>query len=211
MRRLKRVSWADESGYPWNWTSPKSPCARTDLLGTGSRDNSRENLVPICPLCHRVIHQYGKLGPDDATPERIREEWKRWLSFATLAEEASIGHIGQSFRAYVQLNIYHVTIPFVIGKDVTYAAARQGMIAHVLERLDALDDNCPFGARVLFPEFWECTADWIAPKPWEQIAAQAVIDQVRQPMSLRAPVPVVASAGRANLQLDVLARMDRTL
>lgn len=181
------------------------------LFVSAGGDNSPANLVPLCPLCHRVLHESGKLGRNDVTPELIRGEWERWLSLGTLTAETPIGNLTQSFKAYVRLNIYHVTIPFVIGQSETYAAARQYIIAHVLRKLEALDEHCPFSASVLFPHFWDCTAERIAPAPWDEVTAQSVLAQMSQPMNLIALIPVVASAGDVKRLLELLGRMDRTL
>lgn len=69
-------------------------------------DNSAENLVPLCPLCHRIIHATGQLGRTKATPENIRAAWELWLSFVTLCIGHRIGVADPVIEVAVALPTY---------------------------------------------------------------------------------------------------------
>jgi hypothetical protein len=62
-----------------------------EFVSAGGED-SLGNLVPVCPLCHRVIHKFGVIGHDmNATHEQIKALWQLWVAIGELPLGGPLG------------------------------------------------------------------------------------------------------------------------
>jgi hypothetical protein len=161
--------------------------------------NAEENLVPVCPLCHRFIHDTKKLGRVDATPESIRAAWELWLSFGTLPLGRRIGVADPAIEVTVALPTYALNPRFVIGADVNYQEVRDTIVEAVVLSLAAADPHFAFpdprGAAG--PSLWFLSSDGRSPAAqWNTISAHVVMNQIHAPITLKAPCIIALTQKR---------------
>lgn len=156
-------------------------------------NNTEENLVPLCPLCHRFIHDTNQLGYSDATPDTIRAAWELWLSFSRLSIGRRVGVEEPPVEVTVALPTYALNPRFSIGAEVNYEEARIAIIEAVVLSLAEADPHFPFPAPngSVGPSLWSLSSDEKAPSPpWTAVDAHTVMNRLHAPITLTAPCVV---------------------
>jgi hypothetical protein len=165
-------------------------------------DDSPENLVPICPLCHREIHQKNALGRESATPQNIRAAWELWLALGALSLDCTLGLEPPFLSVSVDLPTYCLRPHFLVGADLRYQAARIALLDAVLTPLANVDRHFPFPrptGPIRVPS-WLLSCDALAPSPaWDALEAHSVLARVRTPITLRSPLVITLSRERRTL------------
>lgn len=161
-------------------------------------DDSPANLVPLCPLCHREIHQNGMLGREPATPANIHAAWELWLAIGALPLERTFGTEEPFLTIFIELPTYQLCPRFLVGADLPYQAARLALLEAVLNPLASADRHFAF-PRPTSPvalSSWALSCDKLAPPPWNAIQAHRVLSLVRTPITLTSPLIITLAQGR---------------
>lgn len=155
-------------------------------------DDLATNLVPLCPLCHRLLHEDGRIGKQVATAETVRAAWDLWCSFAGLDIGRSLGYGHPVAGVRVAVPTYGLTPEFKVDAAISYSGMREAIIKAVVLTLADADPYFafPHPRTPIGLSNWQVSCDDVVPGPWDAVPASKAIKGISAPISLTAPVIV---------------------
>lgn len=147
-----------------------------------------DNLLPLCPSCHTLIHSTRRIGNIIVDDTKLRELWALWKHFAELIP--SVHHIGMgdpTATARFVLNVYGLEVTISVDNTVLFYEARDSLLHATIGVLAAADPYFPFPRGREGPSTWSTSFDDIA-KPWNRYTAEQVFARTQEPLRVTAPV-----------------------
>lgn len=152
-----------------------------------------ENLVPLCPLCHRVIHEGGGLGRSSSDEDSLRALWALWVRLGqSIPAEQTLGRGEPTVTVRVALDVYGLTAAFVVGAELTYADARREILERTVGVLGREDPHFPFVRGQVGPLSWSVSSDPLLGdgSRRDEVLATGIFARCSLPLTLQAPVIV---------------------
>lgn len=149
-----------------------------------------ENLVPLCPSCHTIIHSTRRLGAINVDDEMLRSLWALWQTIGTTVGRTL--HIGKGPRvrsATIQLNAYGLEIHTSVDDTTLFFEARRSLLESTIGVLESIDPHFPFPRGRVEPVSWETSLDDIG-RPWNEHTAAEVFASSTHAITLKAPVVI---------------------
>ena len=115
-----------------------------------------DNLVPLCPSCHSMVHDGHRRGEPFVTDNELRAHWTLWRQLRSLVpNEHAIGRGSPSMWVTIAMDLYGLETRFGINEAVSYSEARTIILGQTVGVLRAADPHFPFPPR---PEAtaWNC-------------------------------------------------------
>lgn len=151
----------------------------------GSNDTG--NLIPLCPNCHRLLHDSRRSGEPFLSDDELRSLWALWLQLpAELPTVVAVGQGEPRATAKLVLNVYGLVIPITADDRASYHDAREAIVDQVVEPLRTCDPHFPFVRMRIDPYSWQLTTDagvgtWKTTSAADVFASQADI-QILAPL-----------------------------
>jgi hypothetical protein len=151
-----------------------------------------ENLIPLCPTCHTIVHTTRTLGRIQLDDDTLRRLWDLWVSLDGLMPGLiHIGHGKSVARAVVDLTAYGIQCAFSADASASYGEARRAILANTVGLLALMDPHFPFPRSQALVGQWHLSTD---PEPGVSVltsrTAADAFQQLNSPLRLRAPVIV---------------------
>src|SRR4051812_8952329 len=125
------------------------------------------NLVPLCPTCHRMVHDARRDGEHLITDDGLRRAWKLWKKFRLLVPEKILvgwGNFDTCVR--VDLTVYSLTSTVAIDSKLSYAAFRDALIDKTVRTFRTTDPDFPFRSNDEIDLRWILSCDYLADGDW---------------------------------------------
>jgi len=149
-----------------------------------------DNLVPLCPSCHALIHGKRRIGGINVDDEKLRDLWGLWVRLASVVP--STHHVGigpPAAAAKLVLNVYGLEVNVTVDDMVSFSEARSSLLDASIGVLAAADPYFPFPSGRLESASWETSFDGIL-KPWNRHPAAVVFANAKVPLRATAPVVI---------------------
>jgi hypothetical protein len=165
--------------------------------------DSEDNLVPLCPTCHEMLHRDARDGAPLFSDEELKGMWALWLDLGkavptshVLNFDSSLAPIqswnskpldpGQRLKVLVQVDTYGLTFRWDVSGAVSYAAFKQNVVNRIVPGLATKDPHFPFASKE--PDAFQLSSDAIV--AWESGAGRSVAEVLENfdtPLTLTAP------------------------
>jgi hypothetical protein len=153
----------------------------------GSDDKS--NLVPLCPSCHRMLHDERRNGNEFISDRDLLHAWEKWKGFAQLIpSEIKLGDGETAIRHSVVLDLYGINFNVIVDKEITYANFRVNLLEKVVNVFSQADPDFPFVQRRGSTYQWIVSHDDKAEGQWNEVTAKSVLATDNSPLVFSAPV-----------------------
>jgi hypothetical protein len=150
-----------------------------------------ENLVPLCPTCHRMLHQAARAGAPLISDVDLREAWKQWKAFSQVVPAALMLDGTESPpMATISLDLYGLTSQVSFDSDTAYATFRELLLERTVVALRAADPDFPFARNVADGQ-WSLSCDSHATRgQWDTQRALHVLAKHQGSITFLAPVVI---------------------
>lgn len=147
-----------------------------------------ENLVPLCPTCHRMLHDARRAGRRLMTDDDLRRAWQLWKDFRQLIPETiSIGAGPCDTRARITLVVYGLSSTVAVDSRLRYAQFREVLIEKTVSTLRRADPYYPFRGNADTDSQWHLSSDTHARGDWPAVTAATVLGVQARVIALFAP------------------------
>ncbi|WP_437768996.1 HNH endonuclease [Sorangium sp. So ce764] len=155
----------------------------------GGTDDEK-NLVPVCPICHRIIHTTRSIGGVVINRSVLRREWDLWCSFdSDVPSSVRLGRGRVVATVVVPLYVYGLQVAFSVDAKVSYGKARNAILKRTVGVFASKDPHFPFPRGPVTSQHWETSADGLAAQgEWASLSAAEVFAVHQGPLQLQAPL-----------------------
>lgn len=149
-----------------------------------------DNLVPLCPTCHSMLHGARRTGVDFLPDNQLKECWYFWKGLRVVVPAYQNLSDGPSaIRVRMLLQIYALEVEFGVPATMPYGQARADLLQRTLGVLKDADRHFPFARGIVHPTQWHLSSDVNAiAGQWLSQPAIEVFSQSSQLLRAEAPV-----------------------
>jgi hypothetical protein len=149
--------------------------------------DSIKNLVPLCPTCHRMVHDARRAGRHLITDGDLRHAWQLWKRFRLLVPETIfVGSDNFDTRVRVDLSVYSLASTVTVDSQLSYAGFREALIDKTVRTFRRTDPDFPFRGNNEFDSQWTLSCDHRANGDWRIVSARQVLLRQRRAITLTA-------------------------
>ena len=188
--------------------------------------DKKENLIPLCPTCHDLIHREARSGGNWMPDDELKRIWNNWLDLpnrigvrhgilpywryvGVWPNFSSIPPNSPTIDVKVTLKSYGFDIRFLAYKKENYKGFRTRIIQYIITTFRKFDEHFPFIAEGSLDSYsLSCDPMVFIPDEWNQFSVDKIVSHYKGEISLVVPALIVFNTGE---QLKLKERLKRTL
>jgi hypothetical protein len=149
-----------------------------------------DNLIPLCPTCHTMLHDARRAGADFLSDDQLRECWEAWKGIrVAVPAYQSLGEAASHLRVKLLMQVYFLDAEFSVPASLSYAEARTERLRRTVDVLREIDPHFPFVGGGVEAAQWALSSDSDATAgKWLVQPAIDVFTQSTQPLRAEAPI-----------------------